>query len=147
MLPVLWLQDHLLRCWVSNITVNGNVRYADIVYSVYFITNTLQIPAGTQMVGEAWTVIMGGGSAFSNMNSPTVMVQVGAPGSQGIMEITDILFTTQGPGQSEIFQYWVPRVLISFVQHLARSFLNGTSLLPLRVVPVCGTLTSASVVL
>ncbi|THG99218.1 hypothetical protein EW026_g3098 [Hermanssonia centrifuga] len=73
---------------------------------VYFITNTLQIPAGTQMVGEAWTVIMGGGSAFSNMNSPTVMVQVGAPGSQGIMEITDILFTTQGPAPGAVILEW-----------------------------------------
>lgn len=44
-------------------------------------------------------MIMGGGSAFSNMNAPAVMVQAGAPGSSGILEITDIVFTTQGPGQ------------------------------------------------
>ena len=50
------------------------------------------------MTGEAWSVIMGGGSAFSDMNNPTVMVQAGAPGSSGILEITDIVFTTQGPG-------------------------------------------------
>lgn len=67
--------------------------------SVYFITNTLKIPAGTQMVGEGWSVIMGGGSAFSNMNDPTVMIQAGAPGSSGILEITDIVFTTQAPGR------------------------------------------------
>ena len=66
--------------------------------SVYFITDTLKIPAGTQMVGEAWSVIMGGGPAFSNMSEPTVMVQAGAPGSSGILEITDIVFTTQAPG-------------------------------------------------
>ena len=67
--------------------------------SVYYITNTLQIPAGTQMVGEVWSVIMGGGSAFSDMSNPTVMVQVGAPGSSGVLEITDIIFSTQGPGE------------------------------------------------
>lgn len=51
------------------------------------------------MVGEGWSVIMGGGSAFSNANTPTVMVQAGAPGSSGILEITDIVFSTKGPGQ------------------------------------------------
>lgn len=49
------------------------------------------------MVGEAWSVIAGSGSAFTNINSPQVVVQVGAPGSQGILEITDMLFTTVGP--------------------------------------------------
>jgi glucan 1,3-beta-glucosidase len=51
------------------------------------------------MVGEAWSVIIGGGPAFSDVKNPTVMVQVGAPGSSGIMEITDIIFTTRGPGK------------------------------------------------
>ncbi|KAJ3557789.1 hypothetical protein NM688_g1277 [Phlebia brevispora] len=73
---------------------------------VYKITNTLQIPAGTQMVGEAWSVIMGSGSAFQNQDSPTVMVQAGAPGSSGILEITDILFTTQGPAPGAILVEW-----------------------------------------
>lgn len=72
--------------------------------SVYFITNTLKIPAGTQMVGEGWSVIMGGGSAFSDMNNPTVMVQAGAPGSSGTLEITDVVFATQGPGRFSSLQ-------------------------------------------
>lgn len=42
---------------------------------------------------------MGGGTAFSDQNSPTVMVRVGEPGSEGIVEITDMLFATQGPGK------------------------------------------------
>ncbi|KAE9406729.1 exo-beta-1,3-glucanase [Gymnopus androsaceus JB14] len=44
----------------------------------YIVTSTLQIPAGTQMVGEAWSVISGSGSAFQNVNSPVPVVQVGA---------------------------------------------------------------------
>lgn len=51
------------------------------------------------MVGEAWSVIIGGGPAFADKSNPTVMVRVGEPGSEGIMEITDILFVTRGPGQ------------------------------------------------
>lgn len=62
------------------------------------MSSTITIPAGTQMVGEAWSVIAGKGAAFENVNVPTPVVRVGAPGSQGIMEITDIVFTTVGPG-------------------------------------------------
>ncbi len=51
------------------------------------------------MVGEAWTVLAAKGAAFQNQNSPSVVFKVGATGSQGILEITDILFTTIGPGQ------------------------------------------------
>lgn len=50
------------------------------------------------MVGEAWSVIMGSGSAFADQSNPTVMVRVGDADSSGIMEITDIIFATQGPG-------------------------------------------------
>ena len=64
----------------------------------YIITSTITIPAGTQVVGEAWSVIAGKGAAFEDANAPTPVVRVGAPGSQGIMEITDIVFTTVGPG-------------------------------------------------
>lgn len=53
---------------------------------------------------------MGGGPAFSNMTSPTVMVQVGAPGSSGIMEITDIIFATRGPGQCFLTTYSAPKL-------------------------------------
>jgi len=75
-------------------------------HGTYLITNTLTIPAGTQMVGEAWSVIIGGGPAFADQNSPTVMVRVGEPGSHGIMEITDIVFATRGPAAGAIVMEW-----------------------------------------
>ncbi|KAJ7787189.1 hypothetical protein B0H14DRAFT_3581016 [Mycena olivaceomarginata] len=53
----------------------------------YIVTPTPIIPAGTQMVGEAW----------SDVNNPKPVVQVGAPGSSGLVEITDIIFSTIGP--------------------------------------------------
>ena len=71
------------------------------------MTNTITIPAGARVVGEAWTVIMGGGSAFSDGNNPKPVVSVGASGSSGIVEITDILFTTKGPGESVFPKIWV----------------------------------------
>ncbi|TFK55180.1 glycoside hydrolase family 55 protein [Heliocybe sulcata] len=72
----------------------------------YYITSTLTIPAGTQMVGEAWTVIMGGGSAFSSQSSPTPMVQAGASGSSGVLEISDIIFATKGPAPGAVVLEW-----------------------------------------
>ncbi|KAJ7632168.1 exo-beta-1,3-glucanase [Roridomyces roridus] len=72
----------------------------------YVVTSTLTIPAGTQIIGEAWSVIAGKGSAFQNVNSPQPVVQVGAPGSSGTVEITDILFTTMGPTAGAILVEW-----------------------------------------
>ncbi|KAJ7131005.1 hypothetical protein C8R44DRAFT_731276 [Mycena epipterygia] len=63
---------------------------------------TLTIPAGTQMVGEAWSVIAGKGSTFQDMNNPQPVVQVGVPGSSGLVEITDIIFSTIGPAGGTI---------------------------------------------
>ncbi|KAJ7461038.1 exo-beta-1,3-glucanase [Mycena galericulata] len=72
----------------------------------YIVTSTLQIPAGTQLVGEGWSVIAGKGAAFQNVNSPQVVVQVGAPGSSGVLEITDIIFATVGPTAGAIVVEW-----------------------------------------
>ncbi|KAJ7760313.1 exo-beta-1,3-glucanase [Mycena maculata] len=72
----------------------------------YIVTSTLTIPAGTQMVGEAWSVISGKGSTFQDMNNPQPVVQVGAPGSSGLVEITDIIFSTIGPAGGAIVVEW-----------------------------------------
>ncbi|KJA18557.1 glycoside hydrolase family 55 protein [Hypholoma sublateritium FD-334 SS-4] len=72
----------------------------------YIITSTITIPAGTQVVGEAWSVIAGKGAAFENANEPTPVVRVGAPDSQGMIEVTDIIFTTVGPAPGAIVVEW-----------------------------------------
>lgn len=66
---------------------------------VYYVTDTITIPAGTQIVGEAWSVILAGGSTFQDQNSPVPVIRAGAAGSQGLMEISDMLFSTAGPGR------------------------------------------------
>jgi hypothetical protein len=72
----------------------------------YVVTSTLKIPAGTQMVGEAWSVIAGKGATFENINSPVPVVQIGTSGSTGILEITDIIFSTIGPTPGAIVVEW-----------------------------------------
>lgn len=73
---------------------------------IYKVTSTIHVPAGTQIVGEAWTQIMGAGVYFNDQEDPNVVVQVGVPGSQGVTEITDIVFTTQGPTAGAIVVEW-----------------------------------------
>lgn len=72
----------------------------------YVVSSTLTIPAGTQIVGEAWSVIAGKGSNFQDINNPQPVVQVGASGSQGLVEITDMLFTTIGSTPGAIVVEW-----------------------------------------
>ncbi|KAF9242334.1 glycoside hydrolase family 55 protein [Melanogaster broomeanus] len=72
----------------------------------YYITDTLTIPAGSQITGEAWSVILGGGPNFRNENQPTVMVRAGEPYTTGILEITDIIFSTVGPAPGAIVVEW-----------------------------------------
>nr|ADX07323.1 putative exo-beta-1,3-glucanase [Flammulina velutipes] len=72
----------------------------------YVVTSTLTIPAGVQIVGEAWSVIAGKGSAFQNAGSPVPVVKVGEVGSTGMVEITDIIFSTIGPAAGAIVVEW-----------------------------------------
>lgn len=65
----------------------------------YIVTDTLVIPPGSLMTGEAWSQIMITGSKFQNINSPHVGIQVGASGASGIVEISDMIFTTRGPSE------------------------------------------------
>ena len=68
----------------------------------YIVKSTLTIPAGAHIVGEAWATIVGRGHAFADMEKPTPVIRVGEPDSQGIIEISDMLFGTVGPGWSYI---------------------------------------------
>ncbi|KAJ6500510.1 exo-beta-1,3-glucanase [Mycena sanguinolenta] len=72
----------------------------------YIVTSTITIPAGARVVGEAWSVISGAGPAFQDQNDPQVVVRVGEPGSQGTVEITDIIFSTVGPAPGAVVVEW-----------------------------------------
>ncbi|KIM87551.1 glycoside hydrolase family 55 protein [Piloderma croceum F 1598] len=72
----------------------------------YIVTDTLKIPAGTRVVGEAWSVIAGKGNRFSDQTNPRAVVQVGEECSQGIMEISDIIFSTVGPAAGAVVVEW-----------------------------------------
>ncbi|KAI0820033.1 exo-beta-1,3-glucanase [Trametes gibbosa] len=73
---------------------------------VYVVTNTITIPAGTQVVGEAWSTILGSGNAFFDYNNPRPVIRAGTSGSQGVLEITDMVFSTRGPAAGAVVLEW-----------------------------------------
>ena len=63
----------------------------------YLVSDTLKIPAGVHIFGEAWAVIAGTGEKFNDINNPKPIVQVGEHNSYGTAEIGGIIFSTRGP--------------------------------------------------
>ncbi|SJL04756.1 related to glucan 1,3-beta-glucosidase [Armillaria ostoyae] len=95
---------------VLNANCDSKVIFFDA--GVYIITATVTIPAGCRMVGEAWSEISGTGDYFKDVENPEVMVRVGEPGSRGSIEITDIIFSTIGPGKLPVDRKGVIRLIV-----------------------------------
>jgi hypothetical protein len=73
-------------------------------YGVYMVTDTLRIPIGSRIIGQAWSQIMGKGVNFQNELAPRAVVQVGRLGDVGIIEIQDMLFTVPWLPQAAMAQ-------------------------------------------
>lgn len=85
-----------LQAWIDE-DFGCKLLYLDA--GTYLVSNTITIPAGTQILGEAWSTILGYGSAFQDQKNPKVVVKVGEVGSSGVTEISDIVFGTKGPSK------------------------------------------------
>ncbi|EUC54837.1 Exo-beta-1,3-glucanase, partial [Rhizoctonia solani AG-3 Rhs1AP] len=72
----------------------------------YYVTKTIKIPTGSIVVGEIWSTIIGGGAAFANQASPTPVIQVGNPGEKGVVEISDMVFSTRAGSAGAIVVQW-----------------------------------------
>lgn len=77
-----------------------------VPYGVYKVTDTLKIPTGSRIIGQAWAQIMGSGPRFADANNPRVMVQVGDKGDTGIIEIQDLMFTVSGATAGAVLVEW-----------------------------------------
>ncbi|GAQ09970.1 glucan 1,3-beta-glucosidase [Aspergillus lentulus] len=77
-----------------------------IPHGVYKVTDTLKIPKGSRIVGQAWSQIMATGPKFQDADHPHVAVQVGHEGEIGIVEIQDLLFTVSGPTAGAVLVEW-----------------------------------------
>ncbi len=72
----------------------------------YILTDTIHIPSGSKIVGQAWSQLVASGSKFQDESNPYLLVRVGKDGEKGSMEIQDLLFTTRGPTAGLIAVEW-----------------------------------------
>ncbi|QRV92157.1 exo-beta-1,3-glucanase [Ceratobasidium sp. AG-Ba] len=72
----------------------------------YYVTKTIKIPTGSIVVGEIWSTVIGGGSAFADQTKPTPVIQVGSPGDKGTVEISDMVFSTRSGSAGAIVVQW-----------------------------------------
>ncbi|ORX52811.1 pectin lyase-like protein [Hesseltinella vesiculosa] len=80
-----------------------------IVYfpaGTYIISNTVHVPAGSRLTGEAWSILMAKGQAFQDETKPTPMIQVGNPGDSGMVEFSDIIFSSMNNQKGAVLVEW-----------------------------------------
>ncbi|KAI8660440.1 hypothetical protein NCS57_01021400 [Fusarium keratoplasticum] len=77
-----------------------------IPFGVYIITDTVEIPVGSRVIGQAWPQIMATGSRFSDALHPRVAVRVGLPGQVGAVEIQNMMMTVKGAAAGAIMMEW-----------------------------------------
>ncbi|GAB1199431.1 hypothetical protein APSETT444_008780 [Aspergillus pseudonomiae] len=71
----------------------ANCKITYFPYGVYLVKDTLVIPKGSRIVGEAWAVITGAGDGFKNAAKPKPVVQIGQEGDVGVAEIQNMRFS------------------------------------------------------
>lgn len=95
---------------VLNSILSGAANTSSIVYfpfGVYLVKDTIRVPMGSRIIGQAWSQIMGTGSVFSKESDPQPVVQVGRPQDRpGIIEIQDMMFTVSGATAGAVLVEW-----------------------------------------
>ncbi|KAF3916188.1 hypothetical protein AA313_de0206670 [Arthrobotrys entomopaga] len=91
--------------------INSAVKPGDqlVLYfdaGTYILKDTLFVPPGSRIVGEAWAQLAAEGSRFSDAGKPTPMLQIGEVGDIGAVEIQDLLFTVKGPTAGAVLVEW-----------------------------------------
>lgn len=80
---------------INSAASGGKILFLD--GGVYKVTNTLNIPPGTKIAGEAYPVIMASGSTWSSNTRPVPVLQIGKAGESGHIELSDFIVATSGP--------------------------------------------------
>jgi hypothetical protein len=94
---------------ILNHILDVAANVSGIVYfphGIYIIKDTLDVPVGSRIIGQAWPQIMATGTKFQDMANPRAAVRVGAVGSVGVMEIQCMMFTVRGPTSGAVLVEW-----------------------------------------
>ena len=87
-----------------NSITTDQILYFD--HGAYLVTQPINVPKNIRMTGEIWPLIMIGGTAFQDSNNPKAVFTVGNVGDVGKVEISDLIFETQGPQPGAIMMLW-----------------------------------------
>ncbi|WFD32996.1 hypothetical protein MSPP1_004053 [Malassezia sp. CBS 17886] len=75
-------------------------------HGVYVLRNTLHIPVGTRIMGEAQPVLLGTGARFNDALQPRPVIRVAHPGDRGEVTVCDLMFSTRAPAAGAIVVEW-----------------------------------------
>uniref|UniRef100_UPI0030BA2B2C MnLam55A n=1 Tax=Microdochium nivale TaxID=5520 RepID=UPI0030BA2B2C len=68
-------------------------KIAYFPFGKYRVDDTLLVPRGSRIVGEAWSTITGNGDKFKDESNPRPVVKVGNAGDVGVAQISDMRIT------------------------------------------------------
>ncbi|KAF3769527.1 family 55 glycoside hydrolase [Cryphonectria parasitica EP155] len=91
---------------ILNNATDGQVIFFD--HGAYVVTDTIKVPGtkNIKMTGEVWPMIMAKGTSFNDMSNPKPVFQVGEPGDEGAVEMSDMVFETLGAAPGAIMIEW-----------------------------------------
>ncbi|KAH0556494.1 hypothetical protein GP486_005605, partial [Trichoglossum hirsutum] len=89
---------------VVNAANSDEVVYFDS--GAYVVSKTIKIPKNIRITGEIWPLILASGSAFQDESNPAPVFQIGTPGDEGVVEISDLIFQTVGPQPGAVLVEW-----------------------------------------
>lgn len=75
-------------------------------FGVYMVSDTIQVPVGSRIMGHVWPQIMAYGPNFSSDKNPRAVVMVGNVGSVGSVEIQNMMFTVKGGTAGAVLVGW-----------------------------------------
>ncbi|KAL8378737.1 hypothetical protein RB599_008514 [Gaeumannomyces hyphopodioides] len=87
-----------------------------IPYGVYVVSDTITVPVGSRIIGQAWPQIVAVGEKFESAEKPHVVMQVGNPGAHGtlqtdvgIVELQGLTITSRGETSGAVLMRWSVR--------------------------------------
>ncbi|KAF4343990.1 exo-beta-1 3-glucanase [Fusarium beomiforme] len=94
-----------LQKGVNSAAQSGKLFWLD--HGMYKVTDTITVPPGARIAGEAYPTIISAGSNFANQNSPRVVLKVGvSSGQSGHVELSDFILSTRGSQAGAILIEW-----------------------------------------
>eukprot|EP00759_Apiculatamorpha_spiralis_P009816 PhF_6_TR16961/c0_g1_i2/m.25591 len=93
-----------LQAQLLQLAATSNAAF--LPYGSYYVTDTIYLPPGTRLFGEVWSRLIASGPNFANSKSPRPVLLAGKPGDNGVIQVQDILVTTNDTAPGAILMQW-----------------------------------------